>query len=310
VPNGPFNPAFFSADLAGFTTISPLSWAGDPAGQLLVSSPSEYNGFFGWPLILVVGGATVWLWRRPAVVAAAVTAIVMCALSLGPQVVVNRDRTDHSGPYALLAHLPMLDNALPTRFALGAIPPIALILASAVHAALADRQRVLRLLVPAAVTGALIPLLAAPLPTQHRPPVPEFFTGGYWRGCVPRNGVLVPVPLPDGVNPSTMRWAAAADDQFAIPQGWFIGPYAAGGRASVGIYSRPTAALLDHVAQTGETPPITAKEQADAAKDVGYWGASCVVLGDEQANAGALKATLDALFGPGRRVVDVWQWKV
>jgi hypothetical protein len=310
VPNGPFNPAFFSADLDAFTTISPLSWAGNAEGQLLVNNPAEYTSFFGWPLLLVVAGCTVWLWRRPAVVAAAVTAIAMCALSLGPQVVVNRVRTDHSGPYKLLADLPLLDNALPTRFALAAIPPIALILAVAVDAALADRERMLRFLVPAAVAGALIPLVGGPLPTQERPPVPRFFTEGHWQDCVARNGVLVPVPLPDGVNPSTMRWAAAADDRFAIPQGWFIGPYAAGGRASVGIYSRPTAHLLDVADETNAVPEITDKNRADAAKDVEYWGASCFVVADSEPHGAVLKSTLDELFQPGEHVADVWIWRV
>ncbi len=139
VPNGPFSPAFFSADLAGIFTISPLSLAGSQRAAGLVTSPAEYTSFFGWPLVLVMAGATMWLWRRPAVVASAVTAMAMCALALGPQITINHQPTGHSGLYKLVADLPMLDNALPTRFALAAIPPIAFILATAVDAALAER---------------------------------------------------------------------------------------------------------------------------------------------------------------------------
>jgi hypothetical protein len=241
------------------------------------------------------------------VVASAITALFMCALALGPQIVIDGVRTDHSGPYALLAELPVVDAALPTRFALAAIPPIALILAHAVHAALATTQ--LRVLVPITVIAALIPLAPPPLPVQSRPAVPKFFLEGYWRSCVEPGGVLVPVPLPHGAYTDTMRWPAAANVAFGIPQGWFIGPYAADGRASVGVYPRPTSALLDQVAQTGEAPPITDVERTQAVTDIAYWTASCVVLADHPQEA-ALKSTLDGLFGPGERIADVWTWRV
>ena len=309
VPNGPFSPAFFSADLAGIFTISPLSLAGNPRAAELVAGPSEYTSFFGWPLVLVFAGATIWLWRRPAVVAGAVTVLVMCALSLGPKIIVNHQPTSHSGPYKLVADLPFLDNALPTRFALAAIPPIAFILAAAVDTALSGR-RVLRFVVPVAVVGALIPLAPGPLPVQSRVPVPRFFTGGYWRSCVQRNGILVPVPLPGGVNPDKMRWAAAANDEFGLPQGWFIGPYAAGGRASVGIYSRRTAHLLDVADETGIVPEVTGQNREDAVRDVEYWHASCFVVADIEPHEAVLKSTLDELFQPGEHVADVWIWRV
>lgn len=309
VPNGPFSPAFFSADLAGICTISPLSLAGSPDAATLVTSPAEYTSFFGWPLVLVIAGATMWLWRRPAVVASAITAMLMCALSLGPDIHLNHDATGHSGPYKLIADLPILDNALPTRFALAAIPPIAFILVAAIDTALSG-GRFLRFVVPIAVVGALIPLAAGPLPIQDRSAAPRFFSDGYWRSCVQRNGVLVPVPLPGGVNPDKMRWAAAANDEFGLPQGWFIGPYAAGGRASVGIYSRPTAHLLDVADETDAVPEITDKNRADAAKDVEYWGASCFVVADSEPHGAVLKSTLDQLFQPGEHVADVWIWRV
>jgi hypothetical protein len=309
VPNGPFNAAFFSADLAAFTSISPLSLAGDDNSARLVSSAAEYTSFFGWPLVLVTVGAALWMWRRPAVLASAITAVLMCGLALGPQIVIDRERTEHSGPYALLASLPVVDSALPTRFALAAVPPIAIILATAIHVALTE-SRTFRLLVPVAIVAALVPLAPAPLPVQERTPAPRFFTEGYWRGCVRPGGVLVPVPIPDGGDANTMRWAAAANAEFGIPQGWFIGPYAAGGRASVGIYPRATASLLNEVAKTGQARQITETERSTAATDIAYWGASCVALAADHQHVDALKSTVDGLFGPGERVADVWIWRV
>lgn len=309
VPNGPFNAAYFSADLAGFASISPLSYGGEQSATALSSSPAEYTGFFGWPLLLVAGGIALWLWRRPPVLAAAVTALLMCGFSLGPQLVINQVRTTHTGPYALLSWLPVLDNALPTRFALAAIAPLALMLATAIHIAVTE-ARLMRIIVPVAVVVALVPLLPRPLPVQHRAAAPLFFSAGHWRACVPRNGVLVPVPLPNGGDPDTMRWAAAANDEFGLPQGWFIGPYASGGGASVGIYPRPTSQLFDKIATTGQQPKITQTERDAAAADITYWGASCVVLAADHPRAAELKFAVDGLFGPGERVADVWTWHV
>jgi hypothetical protein len=106
-----------------------------------------------------------------------------------------------------------------------------------------------------------------------------------------------------------MRWAAAANAEFAFPQGNFIGPYASGGRASLGVYPRPTSQLLAKVAKTGERPQVGDDERTRAAEDIAYWRASCLVVAD-QAHADAVKSTMDQLFGPGQRVADVWTWQV
>jgi hypothetical protein len=310
VPNGPFAPDFFVADLRGFWSISPLSWAGSPDGARLVSGPAEYNTFFGTPLLLVTIAAAAWLRRRAMVLASVAVGLVMAALALGPHVVVNGTRTGQSGPYRLLQGLPVIDGALPTRFALALIPIIAIVLAAAIDRALSDNRRPVRLVVPAVVALALLPLVPKPLPTIERAAVPQFFTEGHWRECVRPGGVLVPVPVPNPGNPDKMRWPAAANAAFAIPEGFFIGPYAAGGQASIGIYSRPTSQLFNEVERTGTVPPITATEQAHARDDIAYWHASCLVLADrDQPHAGELRQTLEALYGPGQHVVDVTVWR-
>ncbi|HTJ34961.1 MAG TPA: hypothetical protein VL738_17170 [Dactylosporangium sp.] len=305
---GVFGPAFFSADLKSFTAISPLSLAGGDGAARLASGPAEYTSFFGAPVLVIVLGATVWMWRRPSVVACTVVSIVLFALSLGPHIVVGHHRTDQWGPYALLDGLPVFEWALPARFALAAIPLLAFVVAQVVHAALTQTET-LKLLVPVAVTASLVPLAPLPLPTVPRAPVPRFFTEGYWRGCAPRDGTIVPVPLPDSQDPQAMRWAAATDVAFATPQGWFIGPYGNGGHAAVGIFPRPTSRLLQRAAVSDTAPALTDADRVALRRDIAYWHASCFVLADGQKGAGALKSTLDALLGPGERVADVWIWR-
>ncbi|MGS2614312.1 hypothetical protein ACVCAH_07235 [Micromonospora sp. LZ34] len=309
VADGMFSPNYFSADLRSWWTISPLSVAGGAEGARLTTGPAEYNTFLGWPLLAVTAGCALWLGRRPLVVACVVGALAMGALSLGPQLVLDGDRTALPGPYALIAGLPVVDGALPMRFALAVLPLTATLLVLAVDRALRDTGRVRRV-VPILVGAALLPLVPTPLPTAERPPVPEFITAGHWRQCVRPGGVLVPVPLPTPKDPWPMRWAAAADAGFAIPEGFFIGPYGRGGTAAMGTYKQPTSALLAEVAKRGLQPALGDEQRQQAAKDADFWGASCVALAVDTPHAESLRGTLEQLYGPATRIADAWTWRV
>ena len=75
-------------------------------------------------------------------------------------------------------------------------------------------------MVPALVLAALLPTMPRVFATTDRAPVPEFITTGAWRQCAPEGGVIVPVPLPTPGKPDAMRWPAAANAAFAIPEGF------------------------------------------------------------------------------------------
>ncbi|TDB70371.1 hypothetical protein [Micromonospora sp. KC721] len=314
VADGMFSPHYFSADLRSWWTLSPLSVFGDDSSARLTTGPAEYNTFLGLPLLLVVVGCALWLSphgpaRRPLVRACVVAALVMGALSLGPQVVLDGERSQLPGPYALLAGLPVVDAALPMRFGLAVLPLAGTLLVLAVDRALRSPGRARRL-VPAAVAAALITTFPAPLPTADRPALPEFISGGHWRGCVRPGGVLVPVPAATPKEPWPMRWATAADAQFAIPEGFFIGPYGAHGSAAMGTYKRPTSQLLAEVAQQGGEPVIDEERRRQARVDAAYWGAACVAVTDDAPHAENLRRTLVELYGPGTRIADAWTWRV
>ncbi|MFC5944320.1 hypothetical protein ABUL04_24400 [Micromonospora harpali] len=309
VADGMFSPHYFSADLVSWWTLSPLSAAGSDEAARLTTGPAEYNTFLGWPLLVVALGCAVWLGRRPLVLACVAGALVMGALSLGPDVVVRGDRTSIPGPYALLAGLPVVDGALPMRFALAVLPLAGTLLVLAVDRALRGTGRARRL-VPAAVGLALLPVLPAPLPTAERPALPEFISAGHWRECVRPGGVLVPVPLPTPKEPWPMRWATAADAAFGLPEGFFIAPYGKGDTAAMGTWKRPTSYLLSEVAKRGGRPAIGDRERRQAARDADRWGASCFAVADGTRHADDLRATLDQLYGPAERVADAWIWRV
>ncbi|MEV4211082.1 hypothetical protein [Micromonospora sp. NPDC049662] len=309
VADGMFSPAYFSADLSSWWAVSPLSVAGSDEASRLTTGPAEYNTFLGWPLLLVTAVCAIWAGRRRLILACVAAALVMGALSLGPEVVLGGTRTALPGPYALLSGLPVVDGALPMRFGLALLPIVATVLALAVDRALASTGRARRL-VPLAVVAALLPIFPTPLPTAGRPALPEFVTGGHWRQCVEPGGVLVPVPLPTPKEPWSMRWAAAANAGFGLPEGFFIGPYGRGGTAAMGTFKQPTSALLADVARRGDQPAIGDEQRRQAAKDADFWGASCVALTDDAPHADSLRATLEQLYGPATRIADAWIWRV
>lgn len=308
VADGMFGPYYFSADLTSWSTLSPLSVLGSDASARLTSGPAEYNSFLGWPLLLVTIGCAVWLGRRPLVAACLAGGLVAAVLSLGPEVVVGGERTGLPAPYALLAGLPVVDGALPTRFALAVLPLAGTVLTLAVDRALTGGGRARRL-VPLAVGTALLTVLPAPLPTAGRPALPEFISAGHWRQCVRPGGVLVPVPPATPTDPWPMRWGTAADVAFGMPEGFFIGSYGQDGSAAMGTYKRPTSALLADVAKRGVPPAIGDRQRRQAARDIEFWGASCVALTDDTPHAETLRRTLEQLFGPGTRVADAWTWR-
>ncbi|MGC4809277.1 hypothetical protein ACLQ29_01940 [Micromonospora sp. DT228] len=309
VADGMFTPAYFSADLGSWWAVSPLSVAGSAEAARLTTGPAEYNTFLGWPLLLVTVACAIWVGRRRLVFACVVAGLVMGTLSLGPEVVLGGTRTALPGPYALIGGLPVVDGALPMRFALALLPIVATLLVLAVDRALRGTGRARRL-VPLAVGAALLPIFPTPLPTIARPAVPEFITGGHWRECVPPGGVLVPVPLPTPKEPGPMRWATAADAAFSLPEGFFIGPYGRRGTAAMGTFKQPTSALLADVARRGGQPAIGDEQRQQAAWDADFWGASCVVLADDAPHVESLRTTLEQLYGPATRVADAWTWRV
>lgn len=307
VPNGVFSPDYFVADLASFVAVSPLSLLGSEEATRLSTGPAEYNTFFGWPLVLLFVALTLWLWRQAIAVACALAALVMAALSLGPMIVVNREPTGLQGPYQMLKGLPVIDGALPLRFALAAIPLAAVLLVLGLEKARKSSVPIIQWGVPAIVVLALLPVLPAQLPTQDRPAVPAFYAQGHWRQCASDGDVIVPVPIATPPQPEPMRFAAHQQVAFGMPEGFFIGPYGRYGRATIGTWKRPTSALLAEVAKTGRQPLVDNNMRAQARLDLTRWRAKCVVLTDHPHHE-ALLRTLDALLGPGKPVADAVIW--
>ena len=309
-----FDQSVHAEDLAAYAAFPAQSVAGyHGLWQRLAANFTEENSFFG-PLLLVLVLVAVVVLRRLLITRVlVVTGLVFAVLSLGPRLRYEGRKTGVWLPYAALLRLPVFDAALPGRLALVLVPIIGTLLAL-----LLDRARPgpARRWWAAAVVVALLPLVPPPLPVTARAAVPHFFTSGDWRAYVRPGTTLVPAPLTSDVYPDGQRWQAATGFGFAIPAGFFLGPGGPDGRGRIGPPSRPTTRMLRAVARDGYAPVITDRDRARARRDLAYWRGSVVVLPDARVGSQwsrhhtQLLATLTSLFGPGRRVDDVWLWQV
>ena len=309
----PFFAQGFRLDAASFTTAARQTVAGDDRlPGLLSPNATEENSFFGPALPLLVVLVVVRLWRRPLVRALAVCGLLFALLSLGTTIRVNRHETGLPGPYRLLTGVPLLDLAVPARFALVCIPVLAVLLALAldrVHGRPVGRTP--RLLWTGAVVAALLPLAPTPIRTVPAVPLPPFVADGGWRAYVPPGRTLVPVPPITGAaaSPGTF-WSARTGLAFDAPGGFFIGPRGAGDPAAHwGAPDRPTSLLLRRAAETGQLPLVTDADRRQAVEDLRHWRAAVLVQA-ASIPGDPVRATVDALLGPGRDVDGAHIWDV
>jgi hypothetical protein len=312
-----FDPKVHNEDLAAYAVWPQRSLAGWLGlNTHLAPNPTEENSFFGIPLMLLLILSFVFLWKRTEVKVLAVTAAVFVVLSLGPELRFMGRLTGVPMPEALLGALPVFNAALPSRLALVISPIIGLMLAWFASAPKPGP----RWAWTAAFVAALLPLVPLPILARDRDPVPHFISSGTWKSYVGDREVIVPVPLPNDLLPDGQRWQAHALAEggpvFRIPSGFFLGPGGPDGTGRIGPVPRPTASLLEGVAQTGTVPGIGDQERADAREDLRYWDARIVVLADAVSGAhwephqNALLDAMKQLLGPPERIDDVWVWRV
>ncbi len=293
-------------DLKGLVQFPRQSIGGHVSpGQDVAINGTEENAYFGWPLLAVVLAAAVWLRRTALARAAAVTVVVLCVLSLGAELTIGRDTTGITLPWTLLERLPLLESVLETRFSMGAIPAIALLLALTLDRALRERATLIPWTIAFAL--ALVPLTPLPLHAVPRAPAPQFFADGTWRSYVDDGSVVV-VPLPRPEDARALTWQVESDFGFPLAGGYFVGPVGPEKKAKYGPEDRSTAQLFGDVQKTGVVPDVTDVMRKQAVDDLRFWRADVVVL-PAGSDVDALRRTVEALLGaPATRVDDVWVW--
>ena len=299
-------------NVRAFAAFAQSSLVRHGASHSSYAGPPEENTFFGAPLLIAVGLIVAWLWRRRvAVRALSAVALVFAVLALGRTVEVGDRTVLQRGPMSVLGHLQLLNSVVPTRFGLGIIPVIAVLLAFSVQAAAGSSHAWLRYGWPVVLAAALLPIAPAPVLTERALPVPGFFTSGQWRPYVAGDQSVFAVDSVFWVGSfTTMDWDNATRQDYRMVGGYFLGPFP-DGPGNYGPPLRPTAQLLVNIAEYGWSTRISVAQRAAFRADLRYWHTAIVVLSPQAPHYDRLRTALDRLTGESaRQVPGVLLWDV
>ncbi|WNM40083.1 hypothetical protein RMN56_01610 [Micromonospora halotolerans] len=310
----PGTPDIYALKLGSFVKFATQSVAGGPTSAVgWAPNTTEQASFYGWSMLVVAFGLLWWLRREITVRVLGAVGLVSALFSIGTTWTSGTRRTDIPAPFALVQNLPVFDSVVVSRFALITTVALGVLLAVAGDRLAAHRDqpsgRLAARVGAVAVAAALLPILPMPLEARGRNPVPDFVTSGAWHDHVAPGRTLVPVPV-NGM--TSLYWSSAAVAGFAVPEGYFLAPVSAtDATGRWGVDPQPTAKLLTAVSLGERGTAVGPAEIAQARADVRYWKADAVALPDRGARRhDDLKTVLDALYGPGQRVDDVWLWDV
>jgi hypothetical protein len=305
----------YNTDLLSYVSYAQQSLAGSKAGDL-AQGVSEQNTFYGWGLTALVVIAVIWMWRRPAVRALAVTGALFVLLSLGRFVVVGHHETGVPGPWGLLARLPLLDTVVPTRLSLVVIPVVGVLLAFVVERIALDggagdrfwtRTRIVGI---GALAITLLPIAPTPLTVSARHRAPRFFATGAWRDQVPPGATIGLMPFGWQGDLNMMQWQTEQHFNFKILNGYFLGPDPARDDRQ-GTFGGGTYLVQEVLSQYQSTRLVlTADERVYCRSQLREWGTALLVLPDDAPNADVVRDGADQILGPGRHVEDSWIWLV
>ena len=201
---------------------------GAELGDVFVAGPIENGSYLGAPLLLVLVIGVRVLRRRPLVLYCGAMAGIALVLSMGSALHLDGYGTGIPLPYAVLAHFPLLNGAIPSRWFCYVWLFAALLLAlivDALYAGLVARpggthRRSAFAACALLVACVLVPLVPAwPYPAAAAP-VPAWFTAG--ARSLPVGSTVVVYPLSSPSSSSAMVWQAMADMRFRMPGGYAV----------------------------------------------------------------------------------------
>jgi hypothetical protein len=312
----------FGADLGSFTAYSSRSVAGNSVlAERLAQNAQEENAFFGWGLVILFFGLIVWMRRTVAVVSLGVVAVMFAAMSLGPRIFLNGLNTGVPGIWSVLHSVPVLNSAVPTRWAMAIAPAVGIVLALGVQRAIdlikaqPSARGPVRVAMITAVAMALVPLVPTPLETAPAAPTPEFVTSGAWKQYVDDRHTVVTLPLPDSGYPDPLRWSAMTGQDMQIAGAYALLPNQNPLNPSdrTALFSppwRPTSGLMASIKQGNPIPEITDTRREMTLADLRYWKAGVILLTPQIRDIEMLRVMTDLLGFDPTWNGGAWVWDV
>jgi hypothetical protein len=218
-PGEIFSPWHFAIDLASFAIPTTVNQLGRvplfaPIAYQFRAEMAETGAYLGLPLLAIVMLFARERWNAPGGRFLIHLLIVICVLAMGP-------RLEFAGrivmglPGSALAHLPLLNKALPARFMMYAYLVLAVMVAMWLAADGGGKK--LRWALGLAIVPFMLPNLSASYwvtPAE----IPAFFSTGLYRQYLaPGETVVV---LPYGILGEGMLWQAATGMYFRMAEGY------------------------------------------------------------------------------------------
>jgi hypothetical protein len=201
-------------------------------GASMVNHNLQENGtYLGLPLVLIAACLAIAYRRRPVTAISGLLAVVSYALSLGPRINIRNHATSQPGPFAALAHVPIIRDVEPARFSLFTALFVAVVLGTALGALARPRRPAAAGPPPAGAARWRRPAIAAVLgvaallplvPRWPYPPgpvvTPRFFTTPA-AGRLPPGTVVVTLPFPARDFSEPLVWQAETAMRFRLVGG-------------------------------------------------------------------------------------------
>jgi len=284
-----------------FVIPSKLQFLGGP------SAISDSSVYIGIPLLVLLIAVTVWMRRRPAVVAAAVTVACTMVLALGDFLTIGATSTDIRLPWRIATKLPVLSNVLPVRLMVVAYLALAVIVAIFLDRVL-EAPRWKRVGGLAVVAVALIPLIPTLPIESSQLDVPAFFTDGQAQR-LPQTGSVLMTPygvyVPD--YPPEL-WEAVSDMAFKTQLGIVYTPGPGGNM--VGPEMDPLGKELNTLVKPGQKAPavLSPSVRTTYLSDLRAQGVTTVIVGPALGSAQEAQLMTEVLgrSGIGTGGVVVW----
>jgi hypothetical protein len=268
-------------------------------------APAENGTYVGIPLLLILLAGTILLRRKPLAVFCAMAALVAIVISMGQYLHVDGHRTALPLPFIVLAHLPLLDSGIASRYATFFWLFAALLLALIVdemHGKVSQTARVRAAFLSFALFGvALLPLVPAWPYAFANAAVPAWFTDA--GRSLPLGSTVVVYPYPSAIDSSAMLWQAMSDLSFRMPGGYAVFATPAG---SASFYGMPTAlqgALS--ACESGQEPQLPPQV---VRSDLGLLKATKVVVAHASSGARCAIRLFTSSLGPPSTIDGVSVW--
>lgn len=283
-----------------------------PFGSATVASRfsagfGEYGAYLGIPLLLAVIATVIWQRRRPGVLPVGAALAILFILSLGPHLRVLGHNTGVALPWLAFKHLPLLNNILPVRLAVGITFFASGILALGVDQVLSAKPTIGRnAALGVGLAAICIPLLPAlPFPSSSTQ-VPAFFTSPAVK-MLPADSLTLTLPYPDTLTDRVMLWQVASNMRYRTPGGYVIVPDSNGHPVFVGR-NFPLRALTYQLEQ-GNAPALDDPNiRAGLVADVKAEAIQNVVIGPIPHQPAAVAYFTDLLGAPPVATGGVFVW--